>query len=792
MTYVLNKGTKNPESPKLPLVKLSATSDRDGHKRPVERGWQNKAYTTDEAHEWIDAGYGVGINIGATARLAVLDIDTAGSTADAIAQWCGEAGALVCATPSGGYHIFISRHTFPFSDGRYILETPVGRVKVEWYRGDGARNIVLPVERTPRVKLGGYVVWCNKHSFGDPLTLESMLEYLADASNVVLSGAELRFTEGEEGKIKRVFGRSIGELTKDDIERTLRNAREGERHNTLLLAAIAYRMRGWDLEALRGIGYELFAGERTAVKEVEGVLDWARKLQVEPYVETAESAVKQRKATIADIVAAAFPEGVLWTAYGDETYILTGGYALRGVEGLEAYLASKDLPLSTERAKRVLYYIRAHYAQHDDAIILRSFPTYTRHGFIVGVSISGRVLALVAGGGKLELKDPTHIGAYVEWGGRYRTIEGIERAPEIADRLLATLRTFFVNVEGKDAWIALLIAASALSRSVIFITGASGSGKSTLSLLLQYIVNGRAATLSSDDKRDLTALIATNKLIAFEEAERLSGAFWSDVKIFTTLGEIAERTLYTNTGLTAIQGANSFIVAATDVERIPGDVLRRSVSITPKIERHALPEDKFIAALRADAPRLLVGLMYLAKDYADEAEVGLLDLLEGRYAPDLPDWLMRANKADLAIAYHYMYQRLGVDEATAKEVWEAARQSAAARGLGIWGDILEAVEADSAFAELMRSGATAAQIAEKLRISMRKTQAELPKLINKVAPVLEEWGWSVAVAEGRSANRNKVRLYFLRRAEPKAKAKAQKEGWGKTRHISVSPPQRRS
>lgn len=767
-----DKGTQ-----KLPLIKLAATSDPDGHKRPVERDWQSKRYIPDDAELWVEKGYGVGLNIAGTASLGVLDVDQSGSAADAVARWCGEMGALVCVTPAGGYHIYICRHIFPHGDGRYTLTTPVGSVAVEWYRGSAPRNMVLPVMGTPRAKLGGHVVWCNARPVGEAVTLATLLEWLSDASKVRLpSGASLDWgdSDAQEGTLRRLFGKSVGELTQDEVIARVRQAKQGERHNTLLRAGLVFRMRGWDLEKLRSVGYEIFAGDRNAKEEVDGIVRWVESAQVRPWSEVAEANVKRRTASFADLVESAFPEGVEWCAEGDEVFVLSDGHAIRGGEGLAAYLAAKDIPIATERARRFLLYIKHNFPHNRAARILKAYPEEFPFGFALGVRVDGRLLALVAGGGELILRDPRALGVFVEWGADYRTLDrsDLDNAQRLSGELLGMLGGFFVQSAHAAADVALLIAAAVMSKTVVFITGESGSGKTTLSQLLQYIINGRAATLSTEDKRDFSAVAAGNRVVGFEEVEGLPRNFWNDIKIFTTLGELAQRSLYTNKGITTISARNTFIFATTDIAGIPGDVLRRAVHFSPSIVRRPLPEDRFAAALREEAPRYVVGLMYLLRNWRQAyAGTGLFGMLTNdAAAPELPDWLAKANKADLTLAYHYMYRELRVSELEAKAAWEAAREGAALKALGVWGDIIAKAEDDPAFAERMRSGMVVADIAQALEVESRGLSSRLTANALKIAPVLLEMGWVLKIQDGQNKRRQRTKLYILYKHDERQEA----------------------
>lgn len=759
---------------KLPFVKLSAAAN-ETHKRPIERAWEGRVYSVGEVEKWIKEGYGVGINIAGTRELAVIDIDETGETADAVASYFADASALVCVTASKGYHIFLSRKTFPHGDGKYLLKTPAGEVKVEWYRGSGARNIVLPIKGTPRERLGGRVLYCNKQKIDSAVDLQTMIQYLSFAAGVVVDNIEFD-SEKEVSALRKIFGNSIKKLSREDVINVVRKAKNGERHNTLLRAGLVYRMRGWDLEELRQVGYEIFDGEVDAREEVDNIIEWVNKADV-PVIEDVHDIVNRavvgssgkKIISFAEIIDLVFGDDIAWYAEGDDVYVLTNGYAICGADKLASYLAAHDIPISAERVKRFLLFIKNKY-EHRHANILKPYPLQYRNIFACGVRVNNKIQALVAGGGKFGIVDPSELGLYIEWDARYRTLsnDDIENAGDLAKKLLEILSSFFVKSPHKMADIALLIAATVLSKSVVFLTGESGSGKTTLAQLMQYIINGYSATLSTDDKRDFSAVSASSRVLCFEEVNGLPKEFWNDIKIFTTLGTIVQRSLYTNKNTTVISSKNTFIFATTDISSTPGDVARRALLFTPSIRRiRGFREDEFAEALSIDAPRYIVAIMYLLKDFVSSTkDISIYDIIvNNNDAADLPAWLARANKADLTTGYYYMYRVLGVRDEEARACWEKARQGAALKGLGIWGDIIAKCEEDENVAKKMKEGAMTSHIADILEVDSRKIANKLSSSALKIVPVLEEMGWILKIEETKDSKYRSRKKYILYKDE---------------------------
>lgn len=768
--------SKSVQSKLFPFVKLSKGSG-DNHKRPTEKDWETKTYSISEAETWIRSGHGVGINVAGTNELGVIDIDESGDTADAVARYFADAGALVCITPSRGYHIFLTRKSFLHKDGKYTLKTPVGEVKVEWYRGSGARNIVLPIINTPRARLGGKVLYNEKKYVNRAVSLATMIEYLANASKFFVENVSLMDSVvTDERVLKKVFGKSVRRLERSDVLKVVKNAVEGERHNTLLRAALVYRMRGWDIEELREVGYDLFDGESSATDEVDRIIEWVNSIDV-PVVESAadvaeRATVDKKRFDFESIVKAVFGDDLAWCESGDDVYILTNGYAICNNTSLAAYICDRGVPMSAERAKMVIRYIKNKY-DNIDVNIMKPYPVYYDGiGFVCGVNVKGKVSALLAGGGKFGLFDPRELGLYVEYDGRYRKLnmEDIENAKRLSEELLAMLGSFFVKSPHTDADVALLLASTVMSKSVVFILGESGSGKSTLSVFLQYLLNGRNANVGSNDKRDLSAAVSSNRLVGFEEVSWLPREFWNDIKVFTTLGGLTQRTLFTNKDTTFVDSECTFIFATTDISSVPGDVLRRAVQFKPSVYQRVVREDKLAQKLRKDLPRYVVGLMYLLKDYyTNETDYTIFDLLvKNDNVSYLPDWLERANKSDLAESYYYMYRRLGVSPENAKRAWQSAREGAALKGLGIWGDIIAKWEEDEEFRQRMANGAMAAHIADALEVDSKKIGNKLSSSALKIVPVLREMGFVLRVDEKKDSTYKRKKVYYLYRDEDSA------------------------
>lgn len=768
--------SKSVQSKLFPFVKLSKGSG-DNHKRPMEKDWETKTYSISEAETWIRAGHGVGINVAGTNELGVIDIDESGETADAVARYFADAGALVCITPSRGYHIFLSRKSFLHKDGKYTLKTPVGEVKVEWYRGSGARNIVLPILNTPRARLGGKVLYNEKKYVNRAVSLATMIEYLANASKVFVENVSLMDSVVTDGRVlKKVFGKPVRRLERSDVLKVVKNAVEGERHNTLLRAALVYRMRGWDIEELREVGYDLFAVESSATDEVDRIIEWVNSIDV-PVVESAadvaeRATVDKKRFDFESIVKAVFGDDLAWYARGDDIYILTNGYAICNNTRLAAYISSHGFLISAERAKALIYYIKSKY-KNIAVNIMRPYPVYFNGiGYVCGVYVNGKVYALLAGGGKFGLFDPRELGLYVEYDGKYRMVsmDDIENAKRLSEELLAMLGSFFVKSPHTDADVALLLASTAMSKSVVFLLGESGSGKSTLSLFLQYLLNGWDNNVGRYDKRDLSAAVSSNRLVGFEEVSGLPRELWDDIKVFTTLGGLTQRSLFTNKEVTKVHGDCGFIFATTDISSVPGDVLRRAVQFKPSVYKMVVSEETVSQVLEQDLPRYVVGLMYLLKDYyVNNIRYSAYNLFLGVYnVTYLPDWLEKANKPDLATAYYYMYKRLGVSPENAKRAWQSAREGVALKGLGIWGDIIAKWEEDEEFRQRMANGAMAAHIADALEVDSKKIGNKLSSSALKIVPVLKEMGFVLRVDEKKDSTYKRKKVYYLYRDEDSA------------------------
>ncbi|RMG03867.1 MAG: hypothetical protein D6735_07795, partial [Acidobacteria bacterium] len=310
---------------KLGLVILKNSDDVQEHKVPIEKDWINKEYTVEEAEGFIAKGYGIGLNL-SKHEVFVIDIDEDSDDARYAIEVLKDKGAVIIKT-TRGYHIFIKSEKYKGQKGiKKAKITVYGAEPIdlvgEFYTPEDNRNIVLPALGTTRYKLGGRVLYGMKYDIAKfPEERQKNAHRLINLLSLIFSAPNLdEFIEVRAGDESSRYGEVAGDsslreqvykkyfykegkkpLLLDKImQRILETPpQKGQRHHELLhVALIVFENFGKNddiAKVMRDTFMQVFAGERGAEREVEGIIKWAREKAPEVQVDNEENSARIKR-----------------------------------------------------------------------------------------------------------------------------------------------------------------------------------------------------------------------------------------------------------------------------------------------------------------------------------------------------------------------------------------------------------------------------------------------------------------------------------------------------------------
>lgn len=797
------------------FVKLAKRDSLESHKIAIERGWDEKLYSAEEADGWVRRGCGVGLDVSRVEGLVVLDIDDVGQHVEEFLNYCAEQGFIVCRAPSGGGHVFLHDDVVQGYRGKGYFTMPSGaRVVMDVYgHGGNGRYVVLPIAGTPRARLGGVVMAAGGQRKEEAVSVETFLEYLYE----VLNSEELRQkrlvlenkarVESGRGIIKELLAKlnkSFYQVTAEDLEYAIKTAVVGERHNTILAALTVAKVRGMAVfDSLVELARAKFERPEEAEREVEGMLKWLNGVRAEAAPSPAEQAAKEaaaaveslqsgnKKRTTADDFKLLFAaDNVTWTIHSGTEYILAGGKAYTK-ETLRILAAAKGVSLSDERARLLFDYIKSVADYNKNAYVATAELGGWRGRSVVAGRYQGRLGVLIANGGQFEFVQFSDLpeGLYIEHADVYRDLDAIDKVVAAVNKFVNFQRGFYgVDEVGLAKLCLALAVASPLVRGVAILLGRSGVGKSRAAAVMSAMANGRIIANTSGEPRDILALAANASVAVIDEISALKEEAVNIINTLVTMGSVSHRELHTTRDLNHLTSNVSFFISTTDLQRVRADLLRRSVVIemgVGKLVYKDVPEADFYHVVNKHADDFLVAYMYLSRNLAISDEDNLAEFMfdptiEGTWGGDVA-----TGKSDIYKVYKYFTHELGVSAEVAEEVWCESRLRAAAMGLGVWEKVLDKIEDDDEFAKKMEEGMEAKDIAEDLagppkegQVSewakeVRSLMGALTRSANKVAVLLQEQGWLLRVEQrAKKTSRRqtvKINVYAMKKGNTQSR-----------------------
>ena len=436
------------------------------------------------------------------------------------------------------------------------------------------------------------------------------------------------------------------------------------------------------------------------------------------------------------------------------------------------------------------------YLRYGDRPRLRNLDINTFAGYLYAAGLSGPIEKEVLGAalrgepfavtlaGK-QIQEGT-LGAYLLELSRYHSPSEYPFAPKTADEAQ--------SIRNKMIARSLMFSTAVVfAPAVLLVDGESGSGKTVLSRRLAYLSQGEEVLTMPNDLRDVAAVAARKRTLTFEEAEKLPKEVESYVKSLATGGSYVQRELFTNDELVGGRKANvSIILNTTQIEEIAPDTARRMLRYTMKKHNKREPKDFKAAFARISGldALMMVQLAALVWNLRDKGESMAHEALEALFGnawqmmrglpapketkgPKLtyPIWIIEDPNPELAKTYWAAVVGLGIDEATARDVWLEARQGAAQQALGGWKDIIELCEQNADFARKMAEGMFTGDIRAELEANGYEKD-EANSIVRglarrKVAMILplRLLGWELDVSKERNPDaRNRLQnKYRLRR-----------------------------
>ncbi|MCX8179101.1 MAG: hypothetical protein N3D75_04725 [Candidatus Aenigmarchaeota archaeon] len=791
----------------IKLYKINYTnksqSEKNQHKIPVEKDWQNNIYTAEDAEKWVLEGFGVGYNIAKSPhKVAVIDIDCKSDDADYIAKKLGEAGALVCET-SRGYHIFVKQMDGMPNDSKgVVIRVDDHYEECEFYSGSSARNIVLPIINTPRANyFGGMVLYADGKVVGEPVTIWTFEEYLESLKEIhgwclynknAKPGGPPTLRKETIEKWNSILGCDFRTCTKEKVCEVMANTPNGSRNDTMLSLSLIWVWRGfgdWEpfIQACRTAWYdEPRYVDKNVMEALKGAEKWIQKIkrytskpifsagsfEEEAQIEQSE----QEESIIEKVMRVCFNNEAKYKQWMGQNYILHNGYAYT-MKNVMIKALQNGIKLSEPNAKALFETLSDYCEEDENAIIIRpgSIDYKKNLGFVVPVQIEGEKGAIISGNGEMKfvkVGDLPNVYFMKETGFRKISKEHFENPSECLNELVSSLQIFFESYsdnEIQNAYIsAVLASATPAARAVLFILGESGAGKSTLSVFIQKMINNTLAIAENDgQQKDIYPVIVENRVVGFEETETLTAPTLALLKQATTFGSRSIRKFYGQTETVKFEFENNFVIASTAVDVENQDILRRSICIRLKIQkRPQKTESEVMEGIQNSLPHFIVGYMFLCKDFVSYSNKNerFSVVMKKDSSQDLPQFLKNSQKIDVAYAYWYFCKKFGVSEKTAATVWDQVRNVNLMKMLGVWGPILEKYEVDPQFRQKAEQGMFAKQLLEETYgHSDTKKSTKLSKAVDEVKPIFLERGIEIIVEDKRNEKGHNLKFYRLKK-----------------------------
>lgn len=766
----------------MKYIKLK-NSLNDDHKQPVSARWQAGCSLVEALkHVQLNKG-GVGVLV--EAPLAVLDIDGTSIAVDALLEQAIAEKCLIIKSLKG-YHIYFRRRPeHPQKDARYVVDG----VSVEYYCGSSTRQIVLPVEGTPRYELGSRIIY----ALGDDYYGSHALDTIDELLRKTLEQSQFSWSallepqssvppintthEHELGRFRALFGVRWRSATAEEICSKMRLAAKGTRHNLLLTLSILWEVLGYEnnedtagklLEAAKYAWRDEWseATEREIQHIWNGRLRFAEAIKTQEQIRQQTRARSKDEKKIESLYERIFGNDELyWYDDGLTIYILHDRYAI-AKEQLRAYAAARNVALSDSYAELLVVYIQS-IKQFRDAIILKSYPVVVDDRIYLAARIGSEVGVIVKQSDEISFTTERIDNIYLLYTNKYRDFSDCwdDDLDDIVKYYIDVCNALFSNNHAVAIAALLANVVCGTARCGVLITGAAGSGKSTVNLLLQYIAQSDGRFVGANDRRDLMSALVNSRIIGIDESETLSEEIQEVLKTAISYGTFAARRLYTNATVDIMRTDASVVLSSVEINKLSADLLRRCVVIEMQQRRNRASENALLKAIQATANKLMLACLAIASIDRTSADKDLLHVLTNGTTTlqELPAWLRDVSKIDIANTYWHTCCMLGVDEATARKAWQQMRGAAHQMGLGLWQDVIELYDNDSKFAMLLQAEASAKEIVQYLLGDLddtRKHASSLQRNAAKAAALLQELGYTLTWRSVR-ARGSTTRFYRL-------------------------------
>lgn len=736
---------RNVSTMQLPLVKLSNRKERDAHKQPLEKDWKSKTYTIEQARQFLLKSYGVGLDISRFEGLAVLDIDTKNikenEKLEAVESFVNHAckeGFLVCLSANAGYHVFLPASLVQnISGNRATISLNEVEVECEVYKyKDSARQIVLPIAGTPREWLGGKVLYFKGNKIDRAVSLEEFISYCLELVEMEFD-VNLRCVSLDTGYFDKnknsminsflsFINRSKKDVTEGDLIEGIKKTTAGKRHYNILSALYIAKRKGFDLEKIKQVAIGVLGGDRSAEREVENIVAWIEQ-KVKSEIQSNGFDVDDKAPKFVRIYQKLFEEKgvVVYKKKVSDNYVLLFNGMAYDEDGLGVYVLRQGVKISTSGIKDLYKHMLALAEEKNNAVIIRDFwRSYSDYTFAAakkGVELG----FVVAGNGEFGFRNISDVHSrfdniYLHYNAKCIDASNIDNR-EYVKKMKKNLVEFIYNYADVDEHCvertALILSALAANVSSVFIfEGESNSGKSTLAHVLTMLANGHQHAVKSYvyDVRDLSAVAENTKCVLIDDVNVLVDQIVGYINTMTTMEASAERKLHTNKDLSFSENKANFIITTTSLRKVRPDMLRRSVVIKFQKLNKIVEEEVVREVIKKNLDGLRIAFLHFMKDYKkplneEEAEDFMFSnqKLGSMHKP--------VGKMDLYHTYTYLCQKLGVKDQKKIDIfWSISRRQAAAINIEPFDLIVNKVYIDKSFAERMKNGLSASDIANEI------------------------------------------------------------------------------
>ena len=755
------------------FVKLKAFSKSEPvteeHKRPVEPGWDAKQYTWQDAAKWISEGYGVGLALHHTQHLYVIDIDYNNQQVTEIVQDFARARTTVFKTPRG-WHIILSKNSLtPKTSGKYTVIFNSKHFEAEVYVGDHTRQLVLPIQGTPRARLntGMYIYDDMKDEFVvRPIALDSLVSLLSREFflDMEFQTKTEDTVEASVGSWAQIYGPEWHTLKqKEVLDLMVKRAKEFGRHNTVFYTARLFGYKNWQKVRLFNSAKTLFTADdpeyANGYKELIRVIDegYESGVKYQSKVDKPRGSSRKDRLSSNEIADYLIHQEAKWCEYKNQRYILVDGLAINrdafksyieltlGIKASVEFIRSffDGLPKYLELAgsfgiiedEVTVYDNKAYVAlnvreqkENDESEKLYPYVLSTWVENDTFHYVLYDILAKDLPGDDIYLlfnQSPKRIVTRKVLDEKLDAYKGLTkenfRSNICAFDTVLSLASMLSPNPYEDnmalAKVAAMLAGVLGGTSFIAVTGPAGTGKTSLSLLLQTLVTGGYSRLALKDEKDVQAALSARRVVGIDENSRLEYKIQNAIKSSISGVPVIQRKYYTESDATVAKAHSSIIWSTTDIEELESDLGRRAldVRLTP-FKRQVMPESTFLEFITKSSGVFGIDACFLQAIciHKFQENVGYLHKVMHEYKNQLPEWFVNETKADVAISYHKLCQWFGVDEATERRAWYATRYSALFKSIAPWDRVLEHAAQNKEFAKKLYDGLYANEIFDEV------------------------------------------------------------------------------